>query len=166
MNAIVEGDIHPELRTGVQEPLPVGVFAHDADRIIGWNAVRPVGQTAPGLSEIIRLEDVRRKIVLVVLVNRDMGAPRRMRGRIDHVHGAVVRHSLRRDVLPVLSFVPRQVNHAIITARPQHSACRRRFLERENGSPRLEGRAVQDEIVDLIGHRIAGMGQVGTDHLP
>src|SRR2546430_998830 len=59
VSSVVEGNENAEFSSGVKQSLPIRIFAHDACRPIGGDAILAVGQTRPGLSVIISEINVR-----------------------------------------------------------------------------------------------------------
>ena len=129
VRAVVERDVHAELGAGVEQAGAIGIFAHDARRLIGRDAVLAVGQLRPGLAEIVGAIDVRREIAQQESIDRHVRGPRSVRARLDVLHAAARRQVLRRHVGPRLAVVARHVDQAVVRSGPDQALLQRSIRE-------------------------------------
>ena len=69
MAPVVERDVEPELRPGVEEPVTLRILAHDAHEMVGGDAVLAARERCPARAVVLGLEDVRREVVQTVAVH-------------------------------------------------------------------------------------------------
>ena len=145
VGAVVEGDIEPELGSGVEQSLSVGVFADRPGEVGRRDAVRPVGEQFPVLAGVVRAEDVGAEVVLPVAVHRDEDPRRVVRGDLDHIHRAACGHSLGGDLGPGFAPVAGDMDAAVVAAGPQLAGGVLRFLEGEHRVVHLDAGAVSGD---------------------
>ena len=164
---LVEGDEHPELGAGVQEPLPVRVLPHHAHRVIRRDAVPAVGEEAPPGTVAIGEEDVGPEVVVPILVDGHDGPPGAVGAQVDGVHGPFRGHEGRRDVRPGVSPVPGDVDPAVVAADPELCGIVGRLTQDEDGVVDLHPRVVvlQGSPGEALLFRVVG-GEVGRDGFP
>ena len=127
--AVVERDVRAGLGAGVQQPLLGGILADHAREVVAGDAA---GDLRPGSPVVLRFEEVRPEVVLLVAVRRDIRGPGVVRRGLDDRHERPAADPLRRHVLPRLPVVTRDVHEAVVRARPQHAARDRRLREGED----------------------------------
>ena len=125
VRAVVERDVEAGLGAGVEQAAADRVFAHDARE----GRVGDAGDDLrPGLcrsrwscrctaAEVVELVHRRRDVGRALVVRRD----------IDGVDADPLRDALRRDVVPGLPVVAREVDEAVVGARPEHARLVRRL---------------------------------------
>src|SRR5204863_3111405 len=127
--AVVERDVDPGLAPRVEEAAPRRSFADHPREVVGTDPVRDL---RPGPTVVRRLPEVRTEVIELVAGVRDERDRRIVRRRLDDRDERERTDRRRRDVLPGLAVVPRDVQETVVAPRPEHAALDRRLRERED----------------------------------
>ena len=127
--AIVERNVDAGFRAGKQQAFAHSVFAHGMHVSSCGNSVDDL---SPRFAEVVRAIDVRRDVVHLVTVDRDVSSRGVMRRSVDQTHHAPRRQIMRRDVVPGCAVVARQLDQAVVGADPNRPRGHRRRRNRVN----------------------------------
>ncbi len=112
---VVERDKDAALGPGIEQAFLLRVFADSAHKSsIGDSSCNP----APGHSVIARLINVGREIVTLMAVDRDVRRAGIMWRRFNQADAAPFRQILGRNVGPILPFIARDLDQAVVGAHP------------------------------------------------
>src|SRR5205823_13472847 len=100
---------------GIKQTRPLCVFAHRVNVIIETDAVDDL---LPSLAVVIGLEDVRRAVIQLITLRREISRSRFVGRRFDQADSAELRQSLRCNCLPLLSPVASYISQPIIRPGP------------------------------------------------
>ena len=118
LGAVIEGDKHAGLGSGVQEAALFGIFAHGANEGVVRNTF---GVPGPSLAVVGSLEDVGVHIVVLVAIDGDVGSSRIEGGSVNLADATPFGKILGSDVGPGLAAVARELDEAIIGACPDQA---------------------------------------------
>ena len=127
--AVVEGDVEPGLRAGVEQTSTDRILPHDAREGLVGDAGDDL---RPRLAEVGRLVEVRTEVVQLVHRRRDVRGGLVARRGLDRVDLNPVGNALRRHVLPRLAAVLRDVDEAVVAPDPEDAGVERRLGDRED----------------------------------
>jgi hypothetical protein len=113
--AIVKRDEDRLFGAGIQQPAPLRILANHADDPAVGNAARDV---RPRLAAVVGAVDVRPQVVETQRVDRGVSGVHVEVRRIHDRHLHPRRECRRRDVLPVLAAITRQVNQSVVGPSP------------------------------------------------
>ena len=115
---MVERNVDAAFRSRIEQTLLPWIFAHR----MNVRAIRDaLGNLFPRLPKIAGHERIGLQVVELVRINCRIRGPRIMRRRFDKADHAPFRNPLGRDVAPRFSAISRNVNQAIIGARPDQT---------------------------------------------
>src|SRR5579884_370459 len=162
--AVVEAGVGAGLRAGIEKPLAFRVLAADAGEGAGRNAG---GDFGPGLAEVMGAVEIGGDVVVLVIIDRQVGRICVVRRGLDHADAAPVRHVRRSNVRPGRAAVGRYMDQAVVGAGPDQAAPGGGFGDGEDRVVILDAGVV-------FGDRAAGgalpafvvAGQVRADALP
>ena len=165
--AVVERDEHPELGASIKKPGAVGILAHDTDRMVVRNAVISCRDAGPTLTVVLGLVNVGLEITYLITKDRRVGFRRHVRRHLYILNAPVRPDPGRRDVLPVLAVVSREMDRSIVGPNPDDPFFERGFLNLVNDREMLlAGHVDRDGIArNNLGLRCE-RGEVRRDGLP
>src|ERR1051326_4582067 len=99
------------------------------DIVTGLDALNDFG---PALAVISSAKNVRRTILLEIILHGNVSSTGLMRRSIDQTHPSKIRHARRRHFRPMFTFVARNEDHAVIGAGPDRSPLQPRRRDRED----------------------------------
>jgi len=162
--AVIERKEQTGLRPRHQQALAIRIFAHHAGERIARN---PVDDFLPRLAVVRGLVQVRTEIVQLVIGGRHVRRARIVRRGVNRVDADPLRHTRRRNVVPLLAPVARYLHLAIVRPRPDHALAGGRFHDGEDRAVVLHaGVVLRDRSARSAHLGFVVARQVGTDDLP
>ena len=115
--AIIKRNVDAMLGARIQKSRAFGIFAHSVNVVVAANAVDDL---LPRLAVVAGLVDVRRAIVLQIILHRNIrGSGFVLIGRcFDQADAREIRHSRRRNVGPILPAVASDEDKSVIRTSP------------------------------------------------
>jgi len=113
--AIVERNVNRALCGGKEHSAAHRIFAHGIHVFIRGNAIDGF---SPGLAGVARAQNVRAQIVETKRVNGGVGCLRVKVAGLDDLDLLECRHIRRRDFIPLLAAIKREMDAAIVGAGP------------------------------------------------
>ena len=165
--AVVERYVQPALGPRIDQPATHRVLGHHVDERQG-GAGECIGDALPRLAVVRRLVDVRREVVQLVQVHREIGGPGVEVRRLD-VGDLAPRRQLgevARHIRPLPAAVACDVHQAVVRARPDDASLERRFGDGEQGRTVERHEVIgRDAARGLLVGRVV-TSKIGADHLP
>ena len=162
--AVVHRDVHAGLRCSEQQTAPDDVLP-DRARVRSHGNARVDARPRPAV--IVRPVQIRTEVVELVARGGHVRDRRVVARRLDAIHARVLRHPLRRHLLPAPASVARDVHAPVVRTRPQQPLRRRRLGQRIYGRVPLRARHVAVDIAAAAAERRGvGVAEIGRDPFP
>ena len=153
---LVERRVHAKLRARVQQRRVDRILAHHIHRVRATN--REAGRNrAERLPEIVRHVQIRREVVVAVIVERHVHGGGIGRTRVDLAHVRERRNTrkARAQIFPRAAVVLREPHLAVVRAHVQHTGFERRLGDRHNRRILLSTGRIAGDAAGGVHRRIA-----------